>query len=40
MDDEAKGWPLAAPRDLERLGYLQLDLYLQEDGTLSRRGHN
>jgi hypothetical protein len=27
MDDEAKAWPLAAPLDLERLGYLQLDLY-------------
>ena len=27
MDDEAKAWPLAAPLDLDRLGYLQLDLY-------------
>lgn len=27
LDDEAKAWPLAAPLDLERLGYLQLDLY-------------
>lgn len=27
MKDEAKAWPLAAPLDLDRLGYLQLDLY-------------
>lgn len=27
IDDEAKAWPLAAPLDLYRLGYLQLDLY-------------
>lgn len=27
MNDEAKAWPLAAPLDLDRLGYLQLDLY-------------
>jgi hypothetical protein len=26
MDDKAEAWPLAAPLDLERLGYLQLDL--------------
>jgi hypothetical protein len=27
MNNEAKAWPLAAPLDLNRLGYLQLDLY-------------
>lgn len=27
LDHEAKAWPLVAPLDLERLGYLQLDLY-------------